>query len=382
MDQQGPGSRGVNQDRALRNSPINPEVLVVASHTYSMCISPCEARQFLIQISLILSNIIRLLEQSRFGNELWDKKNDKEIAQILNKICPGCKSIRYQSKGFQLISGIKKPYGCKYCSGSGLGHYPSTKFRVSSNDLFRRTTIIVEINDTTSKEKTLGKDCRLIIGVLFLIMLNKKVYSTISLYKEMKSELSKCRKTLVELAFGLHYVNRHNVNKRSTRNRNFDARSTSRSCLGSRGQWREPVGLVNELKRNRCGDGRDHQVNLVGSPPQLWIAAAATKQAPSKTLISKENTNDLMTEEELFLKLWEFVQQGNIAFARPDTPFSCIISCAISRTEPGVVVRSKLANYHILCSILICDYSFRNCFTRASHAKVNWAIEIGPRLIF
>ncbi|KAK7317076.1 hypothetical protein RJT34_01003 [Clitoria ternatea] len=79
-----------------------------------------------------------------------------EIAQILNRICPGCKSIRYESKGAQLICGIKN--GCKYCSGYGLGRYPTMKFRVSSNDLFRRTAIIVEINDNASKKKkSLGR---------------------------------------------------------------------------------------------------------------------------------------------------------------------------------------------------------------------------------
>ncbi|TKY70899.1 DNA-directed RNA polymerase IV subunit 1 [Spatholobus suberectus] len=80
-----------------------------------------------------------------------------EITQILNRICPVCKSIRHESKGAQLIFGIKRPNGCKYCSGNGMGRYPTMKFRVSSNDLFRRTAIIVEVNDKASKKKTLGR---------------------------------------------------------------------------------------------------------------------------------------------------------------------------------------------------------------------------------
>ncbi|RDX61404.1 DNA-directed RNA polymerase IV subunit 1, partial [Mucuna pruriens] len=89
--------------------------------------------------------------------------------------------------GAQLIFGIKRPNGCKYCcvslcgfkvnfffpfllfccfplyenlcfkQGNGMGRYPSMKFRVSSNDLYRRTAIIVEVNDKPSKKKTLGR---------------------------------------------------------------------------------------------------------------------------------------------------------------------------------------------------------------------------------
>ncbi|KAG2375709.1 DNA-directed RNA polymerase IV subunit 1 DNA-directed RNA polymerase D subunit 1 [Vigna angularis] len=61
-----------------------------------------------------------------------------EIAQILNKICPVCKTIRHKSKG------------------NGMGRYPSMKFKFSSNDLYKRTAIIVEVNDKVSK-KTLGR---------------------------------------------------------------------------------------------------------------------------------------------------------------------------------------------------------------------------------
>ncbi|KAK7323853.1 hypothetical protein VNO77_27349 [Canavalia gladiata] len=49
---------------------------------------------------------------------------------------------------------------------------------------------------------------------------------------------------------------------------------------------------ANELKRNQCGDGRDHQVHLVGSPEQLWIATAATKQAPSRSGFQLNHTRE------------------------------------------------------------------------------------------
>ncbi|KAL2348086.1 hypothetical protein Fmac_002086 [Flemingia macrophylla] len=80
-----------------------------------------------------------------------------EIVQILNRICPVCKFIRHESKGAKLIIGTKRSIGCKYCSGNGMGRYPTMKFRVSSNDFFRRTAIIVEANDKASKKRTLGR---------------------------------------------------------------------------------------------------------------------------------------------------------------------------------------------------------------------------------
>ncbi|KAH1164241.1 hypothetical protein GLYMA_01G215700v4 [Glycine max] len=73
-----------------------------------------------------------------------------EIAHILNKICPVCKSIRHKSKGARLIYGTKRSNDCNYCSV-----YPSMQFRVSSNDLFRRTAIIVEVK---ASKKTLGTE--------------------------------------------------------------------------------------------------------------------------------------------------------------------------------------------------------------------------------
>ncbi|GAB4834331.1 hypothetical protein Ancab_032585 [Ancistrocladus abbreviatus] len=66
-----------------------------------------------------------------------------EVAQILNKICPGCKSIRQdlRVKGAAKLGKEDQLRACKYCRPR---KYPSMRFKVSSNDLFRRTAIIVE----------------------------------------------------------------------------------------------------------------------------------------------------------------------------------------------------------------------------------------------
>ncbi|CAK8539379.1 unnamed protein product [Lathyrus sativus] len=84
-----------------------------------------------------------------------------EIAEILKKICPACKSIRHELriKRAKSLLGINNlPKGCKYCSGNGMGRYPAMKFRVSSNDFFRRTAIIVEVNDVSlNKKRNLGR---------------------------------------------------------------------------------------------------------------------------------------------------------------------------------------------------------------------------------
>lgn len=66
-----------------------------------------------------------------------------EIVQILNKICPGCKSIRRERRAKAAKAGAKldPSRGCKYC----VGRPPLIRFRVSTNDLFRRTAITVEL---------------------------------------------------------------------------------------------------------------------------------------------------------------------------------------------------------------------------------------------
>ncbi|XP_024175179.1 DNA-directed RNA polymerase IV subunit 1 isoform X1 [Rosa chinensis] len=61
-----------------------------------------------------------------------------EVALILNKICPACKTIR---QGVRVKGSERR--GCRYCFG-GSSDYPRMKFKVSSRELFRRSTIIVE----------------------------------------------------------------------------------------------------------------------------------------------------------------------------------------------------------------------------------------------
>ncbi|MCD7452091.1 DNA-directed RNA polymerase [Datura stramonium] len=69
-----------------------------------------------------------------------------EVAQILKKICPGCKSVRRDKvKGADITS------ACKYCDGMLRG-YPPTKFKVSPKDMFGRTAIIAEVNENLLKK--------------------------------------------------------------------------------------------------------------------------------------------------------------------------------------------------------------------------------------
>ncbi|GKV23049.1 hypothetical protein SLEP1_g32834 [Rubroshorea leprosula] len=72
-----------------------------------------------------------------------------EVAQILNKICPGCKAIRKDLwvKRGDSATRVQKPKGCKYCVGNSGGWYPPMKFKVSSNDLFEKSAIIVEVSE-------------------------------------------------------------------------------------------------------------------------------------------------------------------------------------------------------------------------------------------
>lgn len=78
-----------------------------------------------------------------------------EVVQILNKICPGCKSIRQdiRLKAANSTNKHHRPKGCKYCSGDPRVWYPTMKFKVSTNqDVFRKTAIIVEVNEKLPKK--------------------------------------------------------------------------------------------------------------------------------------------------------------------------------------------------------------------------------------
>ncbi|XP_055821431.1 DNA-directed RNA polymerase IV subunit 1 [Solanum dulcamara] len=69
-----------------------------------------------------------------------------EVAQILKKICPGCKSVRRDK-----VKGADRTSACKYCDGIFRG-YPPTKFKVSPKDMFGRTAIIAEVNENLLKK--------------------------------------------------------------------------------------------------------------------------------------------------------------------------------------------------------------------------------------
>ncbi|XP_062074186.1 DNA-directed RNA polymerase IV subunit 1 isoform X2 [Humulus lupulus] len=77
-----------------------------------------------------------------------------EVAEILNNVCPSCKSIKpsHRVKDPNSVNGHHQPTGCKYCTRSLVGRYPPMKFKVSSTDLFRRSAIIVEVvNESNAK---------------------------------------------------------------------------------------------------------------------------------------------------------------------------------------------------------------------------------------
>ncbi|XP_021290958.1 DNA-directed RNA polymerase IV subunit 1 isoform X1 [Herrania umbratica] len=83
-----------------------------------------------------------------------------EVVQILNKICPGCKSVRkdLRIKGANSVSKVNRRKGCKYCVGNSIDCYPPMNFKISSKDLFRKSAIIVEVSEKSSmKVRKRGK---------------------------------------------------------------------------------------------------------------------------------------------------------------------------------------------------------------------------------
>ncbi|WCJ19100.1 DNA-directed RNA polymerase IV subunit 1 [Euphorbia peplus] len=77
-----------------------------------------------------------------------------EVVKILNKVCPGCKSVRKESKKGAPKSGVIPPDNCKYC-GKSSDWYPTMKFSVSSEDVCRKTVIIAKVTEpkTPSQKK-------------------------------------------------------------------------------------------------------------------------------------------------------------------------------------------------------------------------------------
>ncbi|KAG8659279.1 DNA-directed RNA polymerase IV subunit 1 [Manihot esculenta] len=67
-----------------------------------------------------------------------------EVVKILNKVCPGCKSIRKETKRTGSKYRQNLPKGCKYCVGSSIGWYPTMRFSVSSEEIFRKNVIIAK----------------------------------------------------------------------------------------------------------------------------------------------------------------------------------------------------------------------------------------------
>ncbi|MFQ6632810.1 hypothetical protein Gotur_012371 [Gossypium turneri] len=72
-----------------------------------------------------------------------------EVVQILNKICLGCKSIRKDLliKGDKSASKLRQRKGCKYCVGNSIDWYPPMTFKISSKELFNKSTIVVEVSE-------------------------------------------------------------------------------------------------------------------------------------------------------------------------------------------------------------------------------------------
>ncbi|KAG7028326.1 DNA-directed RNA polymerase IV subunit 1 [Cucurbita argyrosperma subsp. argyrosperma] len=77
-----------------------------------------------------------------------------EVAQVLNKVCPGCKSIRRElwGKVEDPTSDFHRPKGCRYCFGSLKDWYPPMRFKLSTTDMFRKSMIMVEVKENMSKK--------------------------------------------------------------------------------------------------------------------------------------------------------------------------------------------------------------------------------------
>uniref|UniRef100_A0A7N0TX24 DNA-directed RNA polymerase subunit n=1 Tax=Kalanchoe fedtschenkoi TaxID=63787 RepID=A0A7N0TX24_KALFE len=76
-----------------------------------------------------------------------------EIVRLLNKVCPACKSVRKDAKAKAADAKIKRQrLDCKYCGNNKVGWYPPMKFKVSSHDIFKRTTIMVEASENVPKK--------------------------------------------------------------------------------------------------------------------------------------------------------------------------------------------------------------------------------------
>ncbi|XP_023772113.1 DNA-directed RNA polymerase IV subunit 1 isoform X1 [Lactuca sativa] len=82
-----------------------------------------------------------------------------EVAQILNKICPGCKNLKKdKAKKTDMESIVQMPKICKYCDRGFRDVYPPMKFKVSMKDVFGKTAIVVESSRKLISGKSLPPD--------------------------------------------------------------------------------------------------------------------------------------------------------------------------------------------------------------------------------
>ncbi|KAH6759605.1 hypothetical protein C2S52_022863 [Perilla frutescens var. hirtella] len=79
-----------------------------------------------------------------------------EVAQILNKICPGCKTMRHSKIQIAHSASSHLPRNCKYCTGKSKDGYPKMKFKVSSKDVFAKSAIIAEVSEALLSKSSNG----------------------------------------------------------------------------------------------------------------------------------------------------------------------------------------------------------------------------------
>lgn len=70
-----------------------------------------------------------------------------DVAKVLNRICPGCKSVRRRVKSASPTSTHHRPVPCKYCDVHLKNKYPRMNFKVSTKEIFGRTAIFAQINE-------------------------------------------------------------------------------------------------------------------------------------------------------------------------------------------------------------------------------------------
>ncbi|XP_050227875.1 DNA-directed RNA polymerase IV subunit 1 [Mercurialis annua] len=78
-----------------------------------------------------------------------------DVVRILNKVCPGCKAVRKESKRNNSKSkdNVAKEKGCNYCLGNSRG-YPTMKFSVSSEEMFRKNVIVAKFSEAAIANKS------------------------------------------------------------------------------------------------------------------------------------------------------------------------------------------------------------------------------------